>query len=107
MSGALREWTSVTKVYRNHTFKTGIQIDDLEGNISQPPQGRGDFSFNGQYTDVPNKNSNLNGIGDLLLYSDTVDRGRRRLCGWNERLFRIEYRRYRRPSLVLGRLWPG
>jgi hypothetical protein len=57
----------VTKVYRNHTFKTGIQIDDLEGNISQPPQGRGDFSFNGQYTDVPNKNSSLNGIGDLLL----------------------------------------
>ena len=57
----------VTKVYRNHTFKTGIQIDDLEGDISQPPQGRGDFSFNGQYTDVPNKNSSLNGIGDLLL----------------------------------------
>jgi Carboxypeptidase regulatory-like domain len=57
----------VTKVYRNHTFKTGIQIDDLEGNISQPPQGRGDLSFNGQYTDVPNKNSSLNGIGDLLI----------------------------------------
>lgn len=58
---------SVTKVVRNHTFKMGLQIDDLEGDISQPPQGRGDFNFNGQYTDVPNKNSNLNGIGDLLL----------------------------------------
>jgi hypothetical protein len=58
---------AVTKVFRNHTFKTGFQIDDLQGNISQPPQGRGDFNFNGQYTDVPNKNSNLNGIGDLLL----------------------------------------
>lgn len=58
---------SVTKVFRNHTFKTGFQIDDLQGNISQPPQGRGDFNFNGQYTDVPNKNSNLNGVGDLLL----------------------------------------
>ena len=57
----------VTKVYRNHTFKAGIQVDDLEGNISQPPQGRGDFNFNGQYTDIPNKNSSLNGIGDLLL----------------------------------------
>lgn len=58
---------SVTKVYRNHTFKIGFQIDDLEGDISQPPQGRGDFNFNGQYTDVPNKNSSLNGIGDLLV----------------------------------------
>jgi hypothetical protein len=58
---------AVTKVFRSHTFKTGFQIDDLEGDISQPPQGRGDFNFNGQYTDVPNQNSNLNGIGDLLL----------------------------------------
>jgi Carboxypeptidase regulatory-like domain len=58
---------AVTKVYRNHAFKMGFQIDDLEGDISQPPQGRGDFNFNGQYTDIPNKNSSLNGIGDLLL----------------------------------------
>ena len=58
---------SVTKVYRNHTFKTGIQVDDLVGNISQPPQGRGDFNFYGQYSDIPNVNSGLNGIGDLLL----------------------------------------
>jgi hypothetical protein len=62
---------AVTKVYRNHTFKAGIQVDDLEGNISQPPQGRGDFNFNGMYTDVPNRvsvtGSGLNGIGDLLV----------------------------------------
>ncbi|MGA8670049.1 MAG: TonB-dependent receptor [Terracidiphilus sp.] len=57
----------VTKVWRNHTFKTGIQVDDLEGNISQPPQGRGDMSFNGQYTDISNKSSGLNGISDLLV----------------------------------------
>ena len=57
----------VTKVWRNHAFKTGIQVDDLEGNISQPPQGRGDMSFNGQYTDISNKSTGLNGIGDLLV----------------------------------------
>lgn len=68
---------SVTKVYRNHIFKTGVQVDDLEGDISQPPQGRGDFNFNGQYTDIPNLNSSLNGIGDLLLtpISSTVPGG--------------------------------
>ncbi|MGA2649101.1 MAG: TonB-dependent receptor [Terracidiphilus sp.] len=63
---------AVTKVYRSHTFKTGIQVDDLEGNISQPPQGRGDFSFNGMYTDIPNRftpssTNGLNGIGDILV----------------------------------------
>ncbi|MFZ2020830.1 MAG: TonB-dependent receptor domain-containing protein [Terracidiphilus sp.] len=58
---------AVTKVWRNHAFKTGIQVDDLEANISQPPQGRGDMSFNGQYTDISNKSSGLNGISDMLL----------------------------------------
>ncbi|MEO6910972.1 MAG: TonB-dependent receptor, partial [Edaphobacter sp.] len=58
---------SVTKVYRNHIFKTGVQVDDIEGDISQPPQGRGNMTFNGQYTDVPNKNSSLTGIADMLL----------------------------------------
>jgi hypothetical protein len=58
---------SVTKVLRGHTFKTGIQVDDLVANISQPPQGRGNFTFSGQYTDIPNSNQNLNGISDLLL----------------------------------------
>ncbi|HTV06546.1 MAG TPA: TonB-dependent receptor [Acidobacteriaceae bacterium] len=58
---------NVTKVFRDHTFKMGVQVDDLEGDISQPPQGRGDLNFNGQYSDIPNKNSNLTGIGDLLL----------------------------------------
>ncbi len=62
---------AVTKVWRNHTFKTGIDVDDLEANISQPPQGRGDLSFNGMYTDIPNRiavtGTGLNGIGDLLV----------------------------------------
>ncbi len=58
---------SVTKVLRGHTFKTGVQVDDLVANISQPPQGRGNYTFNGQYSDIPNKNNSLNGIADLLL----------------------------------------
>ena len=72
---------AITKVFGNHTFKAGLQIDDLEGNISQPPQGRGDFNFNGMYTDIPNRISvtgtGLNGIGDLLLtpINSTVSNG--------------------------------
>jgi len=58
---------AITKLYRSHAFKAGIQVDDLEANISQPPQGRGDMSFNGQYTDISNKSSGLNGISDLLV----------------------------------------
>ncbi len=77
---------AVTKIWRNHAFKTGIQVDDLEGNISQPPQGRGDMSFNGMYTDIPNRiavsqgisssgTSGLNGIGDILVSPTAYEYG--------------------------------
>ena len=59
--------TGVTKSSRSHTFKTGIEVNSMEGDISQPPQGRGDLNFTGQYTDIPNVNNNLNGIADALL----------------------------------------
>lgn len=58
---------NVTKVYRNHVFKTGVQVVDIDGDISQPPQGRGNMTFSGQYTDIANNNTNLTGIADLLL----------------------------------------
>jgi hypothetical protein len=78
---------AVTKVVRSHTLKTGIQVDDLEGDISQPPEGRGDFYLNGMYTDVPNRISpttcsplnsscpGLNGIGDLLVSPQPYEYG--------------------------------
>ncbi|HTH53418.1 MAG TPA: carboxypeptidase regulatory-like domain-containing protein [Edaphobacter sp.] len=66
---------SITKVYRSHTFKAGFQIDSLEGDISQPPQGRGNMTFNGQYSDIPNQNSSLTGIADLLLVPTTSSVG--------------------------------
>ncbi|MBB6142840.1 archaellum component FlaG (FlaF/FlaG flagellin family) [Silvibacterium bohemicum] len=58
---------NVTKELGHHTFKTGVQVDDLEGDIMQPPAPRGLFTFNGQFTDIPNQNQSLNGIADLLL----------------------------------------
>ena len=58
---------NLTKIYGNHQFKTGFQFDDLVGNIAQPPFGRGNFNFNGQYSDIPNQNSGYTGIADLLL----------------------------------------
>jgi hypothetical protein len=58
---------NVTKELGRHTFKTGVQVDDLQGNIMQPPAPRGLFTFNGQFTDIPNQNQSLNGIADMLL----------------------------------------
>ena len=58
---------NVTFEHGNHVMKAGAQVDALQGNIEQPPAPRGLFTFNGQYTDVPNLNASLNGTADLLL----------------------------------------
>jgi Carboxypeptidase regulatory-like domain/TonB-dependent Receptor Plug Domain len=58
---------SVTKIRGSQTFKTGVSVDDIGGDILQPPAPRGLFTYSGQFTDVPNVNQNLNGIADLLL----------------------------------------
>ncbi|MBB5061766.1 carboxypeptidase-like regulatory domain-containing protein [Granulicella mallensis] len=58
---------NVIKELGRHTIKTGVQVDDLQGNIMQPPAPRGLFTFNGQFTDIPNQNQSLNGISDMLL----------------------------------------
>ena len=88
---------NVTKIYRNHNFKTGVQVDYLNGNISQPPQGRGNFTFNGQYTDIPNSNQSLNGVADLLL-TPTATNGTERdqQRGWPQHLLRLEHCRHSR-----------
>lgn len=58
---------TVTKTWNKHTFIMGYQLFSLQSNIFQPPAGKGDFSFTGQYSDIPNNNSGFVGIADLLL----------------------------------------
>ncbi len=58
---------NVTKVQGAHNFKMGGQIDDIRANIIQPPNPKGSFTFNGQYSDVPNQSAGYNGVADMLL----------------------------------------
>jgi len=69
---ALEILDNVTKVHANHTFKMGFQVDRLIGNITQPPASRGNFTYNGQYSDVVNTNRGFNGIADMLLVPTTA-----------------------------------
>lgn len=61
---------NLTEIYGKHQFKLGFQIDELRAACLQPPYGRGGFTFNGQYSDIPNQNSSLLGVADLLLTPD-------------------------------------
>lgn len=58
---------NVTKVHGSQTFKTGIQVDRISGNLVQSPTPRGQFSYGGQYSDIPNANTGLLGVADLLI----------------------------------------
>lgn len=71
-----REFTdNLTWLHGKHEIKTGMQYDLIYGHILQPAYGKGDLVYNGQYSDIPNKNSGLVGIADMLLVptSDSLD----------------------------------
>src|SRR5216684_3668762 len=57
----------VTKIYGKHTFKMGIEYQHVKFSTLQPPWSRGEFDFNGNYTDIPNKANGNTGIANFLL----------------------------------------
>ena len=43
----------VTKIYGKHTFKMGIEWQHVKFSTLQPPWSRGEFDYNGDYTEIP------------------------------------------------------
>lgn len=66
-TGAEDYTDNLTLVRGAHEWKTGVQFDRLVGDIVQPAYSKGNFTWNGQYADIPNQNSNLVGLADFLL----------------------------------------
>jgi hypothetical protein len=58
---------NLTKNLGAHSLKVGYQYQQLRFSILQPPEGRGNFSFSGLYTDVPTNNDGNTGAAQLLL----------------------------------------
>jgi hypothetical protein len=58
---------NLMKMHGNHEFNVGFHFNHIRGNILQPSGSRGVIYYNGQYSDIPNANSAINGISDLLL----------------------------------------
>jgi hypothetical protein len=57
----------VTKILGKHTFKAGFEWQHVKFSTLQPPWSRGQFNFDGVYTDIPNNNHGNTGIAQLLL----------------------------------------
>ncbi len=43
----------LTKIYGKHTFKMGIEWQHVKFSTLQPPWSRGEFDYNGNYTEIP------------------------------------------------------
>ena len=66
-TGAQDYTDNVTVIRGSHQMKAGFQFDHVVGEILQPAYSRGNFTFSGQYTDIPNQTTGLTGLADFLL----------------------------------------
>jgi hypothetical protein len=57
----------VTKIFAKHTFKMGFEWQHVKFSTLQPPWSRGEFDYNGDYTDVPSSNVGNTGRVEFLL----------------------------------------
>jgi len=57
----------LTKIYGKHTFKGGFEWQHVKFSTLQPPWSRGEFDYNGNYTDIPGQKSGNVGLAQMLL----------------------------------------
>jgi hypothetical protein len=56
-----------SKVYQAHSFKMGIEFQHVRFNTLQPAWSKGQWDYNGSFTDIPSNNSSTTGIAQFLL----------------------------------------
>jgi hypothetical protein len=66
-SNTIQFTENLTKVYKNHTFKGGFEVQGISAPWLSPPYSRGAFDFNGQYTSIPNVTDGSTGRAQFLL----------------------------------------
>jgi hypothetical protein len=67
VTSTLQVTDDVTKIYGKHTFKAGFEYQHVKFSTLQPPWSRGEFDYNGNFTEVPTIDSGNTGRVDFLL----------------------------------------
>lgn len=57
----------LTKIYGKHTFKMGVEWQHVNFSTLQPPWSRGEFDYNGNFTEIPNVDEGNTGRAAFLL----------------------------------------
>jgi len=67
VSQTLQITDDFTKIYGNHSFKTGIEYQHVKFSTLQPGWSRGQFAYDGNYVDVPTLGNSNTGIAQFLI----------------------------------------
>ena len=67
VSQTLQVTDDFTKIYGKHSFKMGIEYQNVNFNTLQPAFSRGQFNFNGNYAGVPSQSGDQTGRAAMLL----------------------------------------
>jgi Carboxypeptidase regulatory-like domain/TonB-dependent Receptor Plug Domain/TonB dependent receptor len=58
---------NLTKIYKSHTFKGGVEFQYLYFPWLAPPESKGAFDFDGRYASIPNQTDPLAGTAQFVL----------------------------------------
>jgi TonB dependent receptor-like, beta-barrel len=75
VSSTFQVTDDLTKIYGKHTFKMGFEFQHVKFSTLQPPWSRGQFNFDGVYTDVPNVGGGNTGRAQFLLSPTAAQNG--------------------------------
>ncbi|MGC1651043.1 MAG: carboxypeptidase regulatory-like domain-containing protein [Candidatus Sulfotelmatobacter sp.] len=67
VSQTLQFTDDFTKIYGKHSFKMGVEYQHIRFSTLQPAWSRGQFDYNGSYTDISQNNGSNTGIAQFLL----------------------------------------
>jgi outer membrane receptor protein involved in Fe transport len=67
VSSTIQFTDDFTKIYGKHTFKMGFEYQHVKFSTLQPSWSRGEFDYNGDYTDIPNVGGGSTGRAQFLL----------------------------------------
>src|SRR5579863_1484795 len=67
VSQTLQVTDDFTKVYGKHSFKMGIEYQNVKFSTLQPAWSHGQFDYNASFTDIPNKSATASGIAQMIL----------------------------------------
>jgi len=66
-SNTIQFTENLTKIYGKHTFKAGVEVQQVGFPWIAPPYSRGGYDFNGQFTSIPNVTDSSTGRAQFLL----------------------------------------